>query len=184
MNLQGNDQERPQDCWRTQNGSKWSPPGQSGPFSGRVRTRQGTEICNFGAPSPLDFPGFSPVDFSPFSPSCLCKLVRKAPQNVEKIARFPDGEKGAESCHVCGCHGSFGPDILVSPILEIVVRSEAILTKLCLEPFWSGAPSFRQYIGHSLNDFDVQPQWYLKTCSLQIGLLLDRAEALGTAPAP
>ena len=82
------------------------------PFSGYVRPRQGTEICNFGAPSPLDFCEFSPVDV--FSPGLLCNLERKWPQNVEKIARFPGGEKGVESCHVCGCHGCFGPDFCFS----------------------------------------------------------------------
>ena len=40
--------------------------------SGRVRPRQGTEICNFGAPSPLDF-------FCFFSSIFLCNLVRRAP---------------------------------------------------------------------------------------------------------
>ena len=33
--------------------------------SGRVRPRQGTEICNFGAPSPLDFLNFLPWIFPP-----------------------------------------------------------------------------------------------------------------------
>ena len=37
-------------------------------------------------------------------------LVRKAPLNVEKIARFPGGEKCVRSCHISGCHGFFGPD--------------------------------------------------------------------------
>ena len=36
--------------------------------------------------------------------------VRKSPQNMEKIARFPGGEKHAESCRVSGCHGIFRPD--------------------------------------------------------------------------
>ena len=36
-------------------------------LSGRVRPQQGTEICNFAAPSPLDFLEFSSVDFSCFS---------------------------------------------------------------------------------------------------------------------
>ena len=36
------------------------------PLSGRVWPRQGTEICNFGAPSPLDFWNFS-SGFFPFS---------------------------------------------------------------------------------------------------------------------
>ena len=80
--------------------------------SGRVRPRQRTEICNFGAPSPLDFYEFSPVDsFSFFSPGFLCNLVRQSPQNLEKIARFPGGEKSVESCHVSGCHGFFSVPI-------------------------------------------------------------------------
>ena len=29
----------------------------------------------------------------------LCNLIRKSPQNMEKVARFP----GVESCHVSGC---------------------------------------------------------------------------------
>ena len=45
-----------------------------------------------------------------FSPGLLWSLARKWPQNVEKVARFPGGEKGVESCHVSGCHGFFCPD--------------------------------------------------------------------------
>ena len=66
-------------------------------LSGHVRPRQGTEICNFGEVSPLDF-----LNCFPFSPGFLCSLVRKWPQNVEKVARFPGGEKSAEPCHVFG----------------------------------------------------------------------------------
>ena len=33
----------------------------------------------------------------------LCNLVSKSPQNMEKIAWFPGGEKCVESCHVSGC---------------------------------------------------------------------------------
>ena len=75
------------------------------PYSGRVRPQQGTEICNFGAPSRLDFFEFSPVDVILFfQVSC-----RKSLQNV---ARFVGREKRAESCHVSGCHGLlFGPDL-------------------------------------------------------------------------
>ena len=36
----------------------------------------------------------------------MCKSVMKSPQPVQKIARLPGGERSAESCHVCGCHGS------------------------------------------------------------------------------
>ena len=42
----------------------------------------------------------------------VCNLVRKSPQNVEKIARLPGGEKSAESCHFSGCHGFFRSPIL------------------------------------------------------------------------
>ena len=31
--------------------------------SGHIRPRQGTELCNFGLPSPLDLLNFSPLDF-------------------------------------------------------------------------------------------------------------------------
>ena len=67
--------------------------------SGHIRPRQGTEICNFREISPLDFLNYLQCIF-PFSPGLLCNVVRKSPQNVEKIARFPGGEKGTESCHV------------------------------------------------------------------------------------
>ena len=50
------------------------------------------------------FLNFRQWNFSFFAPGSLCNLVRKSLQNVEKIARFPDGAKGAESCHVSGCH--------------------------------------------------------------------------------
>ena len=50
------------------------------------------------------------MDFFPFSLSrSLCNLVRRSPQNVEKIARFPGGENSVESCHVCGCHVFLAP---------------------------------------------------------------------------
>ena len=55
--------------------------------AGQVRPRQGTEICNFGAPSPLW--GGSPLDFFAFSPVFMCNLVRRAPWNVEKVAKNP-----------------------------------------------------------------------------------------------
>ena len=75
-------------------------------FSGHVRPRQGTEICNFGAPSPLEalhwiFCFFSSiyVQFSKTSPP-------KSGENSEKSS----GESRVKSCHVCGCHGFFGPE--------------------------------------------------------------------------
>ena len=79
------------------------------PSAGRVRPRQGTEICKFGAPSPFSFTfssGSSFCSFSRFSVKCC----NKSTQNVEKIARFPGGEKSVESCHVSGCRGFVRPD--------------------------------------------------------------------------
>ena len=44
--------------------------------------------------------------FSRFSVQFSKEMALK----VEKIARSPGREKVVESCHVCGCHGFFGPD--------------------------------------------------------------------------
>ena len=78
-------------------------------MSGHVRPRQGTEICNFGPPSPLEalhwiFCFFSSiyVQFSNTSPL-------KSGESTEKSS----GENRVKSCHVCGCHGFFGPDKFV-----------------------------------------------------------------------
>ena len=74
--------------------------------SGQVRPRQGTEICNFGAASPLEalhwifwFLSSIYVQFSKTSPL-------KSGESSEKSS----GENRVKSCHVCGCHGFFGPD--------------------------------------------------------------------------
>ena len=60
------------------------------------------------------------------SPGFLCSLVRKSPQNVEKIAQFPGGEKIAESCHVPGCHGFYGPDIFPFPDIPVRIVSPGV----------------------------------------------------------
>ena len=82
--------------------------------AGRVRTRSTTTRGQKSAISGRCLHRISrilsSVDFLPFSPGLLCNLVRKWPQNVDKIARFPGGETSVESCHVCGCHGVFGPE--------------------------------------------------------------------------
>ena len=77
------------------------------------------EICNFGETSPLDFFYFLRWMFFLFLRVCVCvcKLAMKSTKNVEKIW-FPGGEKRAESRHVSGCHGFFGPDYLKSPNSE------------------------------------------------------------------
>ena len=70
-------------------------------YSGQVRPRQGTEICNFGAPSPLEalhwifcFVSSIYVQFSKTSPL-------KSGESSEKSS----GENRVKSCHICGCHG-------------------------------------------------------------------------------
>ena len=70
--------------------------------SGHVRPRQGTDICDFRMPSPLDFLGgiFSPVDFSFFS-----RFTVQFSKEVAPKCRCLGGEKSIRSCHVCGCHG-------------------------------------------------------------------------------
>ena len=63
--------------------------------------------------SALDFLSFLQWIFVCFSRAFLSSLQRKAPQNVEKIARLPGGEKRVKSCHLSGCHGChgfFGPE--------------------------------------------------------------------------
>ena len=80
--------------------------------------------------------------FLPFPPGFPCNLVRKSPQNVDKIARFPGGAKRVESCHVSGCHGFSGPDPW-----ENKHNSHRILVQICPYGkfmswpfFWFGLP--------------------------------------------
>ena len=112
-------------------------------WSGQVRPRQGTEICNFGAPSPLEalhwiFCAFSPlyVQFSKTSPL-------KSGESSEKSS----GENRVKSCHVCGCHGFFGPDLgnlCFAPwILVVFVISvlSVISANPAINPLACGCPS-------------------------------------------
>ena len=74
--------------------------------SGHVRPRQGTEICNFGAPSPLEALHWIFWFFSSFYMQFSKTSPLKSGENSEKSS----GENRVKSCHVCGCHGFFGPD--------------------------------------------------------------------------
>ena len=85
-----------------------SPVSLNSRFRGSGQVRR-TEICNFGAPSPLEalhwiFWFFSSiyVQFSKTSPL-------KSGESSEKSC----GENRVKSCHVCGCHGFFGPERLL-----------------------------------------------------------------------
>ena len=73
---------------------------------GPIRPRQGTEICNFGAPSPLEALHWIFCSFSRFYLQFSKKSHRKSGESSEKSS----GENRVKSCHVCGCHGFFAPE--------------------------------------------------------------------------
>ena len=75
-------------------------------FSGRVRPRQGTEICNFGAPSPLEARRWILCFFS----SIYVQFRKRSPLKSGESSEKSSGENRVKSCHVCGCHGFLGPD--------------------------------------------------------------------------
>ena len=74
--------------------------------SGHGRPRQGTEICNFGAPSPLEALHWI---FGFFS-GLYVQFSKTSPLKSGESSKKSSGENRVESCHVCGCHGFFGPD--------------------------------------------------------------------------
>ena len=49
-----------------------------------------------------------------FFPVFMCNLVRRAPQNLEKVAKNSSGENRVKSCHVC-LGGRFGYFLFFSP---------------------------------------------------------------------
>ena len=66
--------------------------------------RQGTEICNFGAPSPLEALHWIFCFYS-----SICVQFRKtSPLKSGESSEKSSGENRVKSCHVCGCHGFFG----------------------------------------------------------------------------
>ena len=54
---------------------------------GRIRLRQGTEICNFAAPSPLDFFKISPLDFLFLQIFCVIEKENR-PKRRRKLPDF------------------------------------------------------------------------------------------------
>ena len=82
--------------------------------SGHVRPRQGTEICNFGAPSPLEALHWIFCFFSSF----YVQFSKTSPLKSGESSEKSSGENRVKSCHVCGCHGFFGPD-------RCIVKGEA-----------------------------------------------------------
>ena len=72
-------------------------------ISGQVRPRQGTEICNFGAPSPLEALHWIFCFFS----SVYVQFSKTSPLKSGESCEKSSGENRVKSCHVCGCHGFF-----------------------------------------------------------------------------
>ena len=77
-----------------------------GKQSGRVRPRQGTEICNFGAPSPLEALHWIFCFLSSF----YVQFRKTSPLKSGESSEKSSGENRVKSYHVCGCHGFFGPE--------------------------------------------------------------------------
>ena len=75
-------------------------------LSGHVRPRQGTEICNFGAPSPLEALHW----IFCFCSSVYVQFSKTSPVKSGESSETSSGENRVKSCHVCGCHGFFGPE--------------------------------------------------------------------------
>ena len=74
--------------------------------SGHVRPREGTEICNFRAPSPLEALHWIFCFFS----SIYVQFSKTSPLKSGESSEKSSGENRVKSCHVCGCHGFFGPE--------------------------------------------------------------------------
>ena len=91
-----------------------------GKLSGRVRPRQGTEICNFGAPSPLEALHWIFCFFSSF----YVQYSKTSPLKSGESSEKSSGENRFKSCHVCGCHVFFGPETLAlsGPVLRDTAR--------------------------------------------------------------
>ena len=66
--------------------------------SGQVRPRQGTESCNFGAPSPLE-----PLHwiFLRFFSSIYVQFSKTSPTKSGESSEKSSGEDHVKSCHVC-----------------------------------------------------------------------------------
>ena len=48
--------------------------------------------------------------FFAFSPVFMCKFSKTSPVKSGESSEKSSGENRIKSCHVCGCHGFFGPD--------------------------------------------------------------------------
>ena len=87
-------------------------------WSGQVRPRQGTEICNFGAPSPLE-------DFLLLS-SIYVQFGKMSPRKSGESSGKSSGESRVKSCHVCRCHGFFSPELgfIICEIFTVITLQD------------------------------------------------------------
>ena len=86
----------------------------------KVRPRQGTEICNLGAPSPLEALHWIFLLF----PSVYVQFRKTSPLISGESSEKSSGGNRVKSCHVCGCHGFCGPEqILLRKRLRNLPRS-------------------------------------------------------------
>ena len=44
----------------------------------------------------------------------MCNFSKTSPTESGESSEKSSGENRVKSCHVCGCHGVFGPDIVLS----------------------------------------------------------------------
>ena len=72
--------------------------------------------CNFGAPSPLEALHWIFCFFS----SIYVQFSKTSSLKSGESSAKSRGENRVKSCHVCGCHGFFGPDLKIKTNLENV----------------------------------------------------------------
>ena len=88
------------------------------------------------------------MDSFPFSPGLLCNLVRKTPQNVEKIARFPGGKKAQNPV-------TYLAVVVVSVPRENIDVFVGAVTHYDVCPDWADLPRVREYPSAA----DLRRQW-------------------------
>ena len=87
--------------------------------SGQVQPRQGTEICNFGAPSPLEALHWIFCFFS----SVYVQFSKTSPLKSGESSETSSGENRVKSCHVCGCYVFCWQRVLVPSIGDLEITS-------------------------------------------------------------
>ena len=71
---------------------------------------KGQKSANFGAPSPLEALHWIFCFFS----SLYVQFSKTSPLKSGESSEKSSGENRVKSCHVCGCHGFFGPEICLA----------------------------------------------------------------------